>query len=73
MTSEGAIVLLEALKRAGTCICFLFYDFCGLVHLSSFSLLSAPLISQSGVGKSPCTLTFLEPVAPGLSGPPGFW
>lgn len=99
---EGAILLLEAEKRAGTCICsqhkwkqhmiqfhlkkissphlqlyhlspesfdlstavkqsssvwgikcslltcFLFSDFCGLVHLSSFSLLSAPLISRGG-------------------------
>lgn len=48
MGSEGAILLLGAEKRAGTCICFLFSDFCGLVHLSSFSLLSAPLISRGG-------------------------
>lgn len=71
MESEGAILLLEAEKRSRNMHLFFILFFCGLLlsPLSPCSLLLSSVVGE----KNPSILTFLEPVAPGLSGPLGFW
>lgn len=56
-------------RHMGSAFYFMIFVVSFISPLSPCSLLLSSVRGE----KNPSTLTFLEPVAPGLSGPPGFW